>query len=962
MRKYHLTDKKGHYSGNRRLDVSNCKEPIKDDKEEREKWLKGGRKVRLKRKLKRWKNNISSTTDPENLTVHLVGQSHIDVAWMWREEQTRKKAQVTLRKAILHSDLFPEKFHFAFSQPILLEWIKEDNPTLFKKLQEKVKSGHIELVGGSYVEPDCMMPSTEAMIRQRLYGMRFYKENFGVLPNVEWFLDSFGYNYGLPQILAKSGVDYFWTTKLTWNRDTTFPFINFWWQSPDGTKLLTCNFHYDPQVLEMWEDFEVGRHLLKKDGKKVWNYNDDYSQLRDHVEKDDICPHVGFFFGQSDGGHGPTHQEVVEANKLASLNWFKWSSIEDFFQRINEYSDHFPIWNDELYLEFHRGCFSNHPRVKRYNRKFETLLTSLESLGVLTQYYRPKYQFPQEIIETLWKTTLKNQFHDILPGSSIPEVYDDFWEDWLRQEESVSELKQQIGSSLGASLELSSTPSSTTNLFLYNPLSWKRTGRVFIPIDIFTDSLDLKKGEKPSYATLTLLNDAEKEYICQPVKADQKGSIDPKPAGWWIVLSLDPLSINPAKIKIMDENIFDEITEQKDIEVSKNKISNGKVSVRISPENGAFFSLKSQNVNKGNNLLNGSDSNLLFGFRDRVPIRYHAWNLTPDYWDHPLDYSHNNDLQIRVTEQGPIFSTIEIQKTIGKSPIRERVSLFKNCPEVFLDLFTEWQKKDAMVKVKYSPRTRSTEVTTDGMACAITSKVDPESPCDKARFEKICHKYCDLSTPDNEWGIALLNKGKYAYDVLNDGIRLTLLRACRYPETAPEAWVNQERKLNREKFKHAVPEYIGLGPMSCRYALLPHKGGALRNSDGAPSTFVTQKAEEFNNPIIVIPTQGYLNFQENNLFQEPFLTIRPENVKISAIKLNEWDESDSIIVRFFEFCGEPCEVTVEFNSYISRRISGISSVDLLERQVEEEFKYRNDGILHFPIKKFELRTFNIDLS
>jgi alpha-mannosidase len=182
-----LREKIGHYSGNRRIDPSNFKEPDFDDEKSREKWFGGKRKVNLSRLLPKWIESISKSINPENLKIHIIGQSHIDIAWMWRYEQTKKKAQATFKKAVLHSNLFPGSFCFALSEPLLLEWVKKDNPDLFKEIQDLVKRGNIELVGGSHVEPDCMMPSGESFIRQRLYGMRFYNENFSLLPNVEWY-------------------------------------------------------------------------------------------------------------------------------------------------------------------------------------------------------------------------------------------------------------------------------------------------------------------------------------------------------------------------------------------------------------------------------------------------------------------------------------------------------------------------------------------------------------------------------------------------------------------------------------------------------------------------------------------------------------------------------------------------------------------------------------------------------
>ncbi|MCP4761481.1 MAG: hypothetical protein GY870_06845, partial [archaeon] len=315
-----MQDRIGHYSRNIRLDVSKFKEHDPDDGKRAQKWKNGKKKPRnVDKKIKNYKKKISKTTDPEKIQVHMVGESHIDIAWRWRLAQTHRKAYVTFKKAVYHSKKFPDTYNFALSEPLLLDWIKEEEPELFKEIQDCVKAGNIELVGGSYVEPDCMMPSGESFVRERLYGMRFYKNNFNYLPNVEWFLDSFGYNYGLPQILSKSGAKYFWTTKITWNIQTTFPFVNFWWEGPDGTRLLTSNFGMGTHPLVSWEKFQSGRRLLRENGKKVWNYTDDYSELINHVSEE-FCPHVGCFFGKGDGGHGPTYKETVVANERDKSN------------------------------------------------------------------------------------------------------------------------------------------------------------------------------------------------------------------------------------------------------------------------------------------------------------------------------------------------------------------------------------------------------------------------------------------------------------------------------------------------------------------------------------------------------------------------------------------------------------------------------------------------------------------
>ncbi|MBD3197004.1 MAG: hypothetical protein GF317_18265 [Candidatus Lokiarchaeota archaeon] len=952
-----LKKKKGEYSGNRRLNVDDREEHIHDDAHEREKWLSEDSKIRIKRKLKRWKNNISPTINPEELRVHMVGQSHIDCAWMWRYEQTRKKAQVTFRKAIYHSELFPDSFCFALSQPKLLEWVKEDNPELFREIQEKVINENIELVGGSYVEPDCMMPSGESMIRQRLYGMRFYFKQFKKLPEVEWFLDSFGYNYGLPQILTKSGAKYLWTSKLTWNRETTFPFVNFWWKGPDGSKILATNFHYDPQVLETWEQYEIGRHLLKQKSRKEWNYNIDYGELKEHVSQDQVCPEVGYFFGQSDGGHGPTHKEVAYANEQSKLKWFFWSKAESFFKALEKYSNSFPIWNDELYLEFHRGCFSNHARVKRRNRKYESLLSTIESLTSIISALYSDFQYPREKLEMLWKTTLKNQFHDVLPGSSIPEVYDDVWNDWKFQDEEIFLIKKDLKNYF--SLIDKNTNQNATYLLLFNPLSWDRKSPIFIPSNLLNTNKDYSRDRKPPYAKITLLDGSNREFICQPIRSEPEYLKERRPSGWWTVIPLKSLGFTLVEFKLLKSNTVPELNET--IEITEDYLSNNIVSLGLDAETGALLSLFANNIKNVKNFLKGNKSNLTSPFLDEGSSQYHAWNLTPKYWEHPIEFSNHENVRIKIIERGPIYSKLKITWKLGKDPISQEISLFKDYPLVYFNYFSKWTQKNVMLKIGYKPNFNVEKVVADGAFCVVKSKITPKTPCDKARFEKICHKFFDLSTSDNKCGLALINEGKYAFDVLDGNMRLTLLRACKYPDPAPEAWINKERKINQQKFNHKVPEYSGLGPFQCRYALFPHKGGTLLDEDGNPNVEIIRKSYEFNFPVVIIPGISETKVKQLKDLKS-LLNISPPNVILSAFKLNDWDQDNSLILRFYESCGIDSEVKVSFNKLFFKKIDLVNPTDLLEREINDSIEInKRRGILKFSLSRHEIKTFKLEL-
>jgi len=951
MNSHQFINKIGHYSGNKRLDCQNLEEPDADTEKIRERWLRPDREVSLKRKLRLWKNTCPEL---ENLTIHQVGESHIDCAWMWRYEQTRKKAQVTFKKAILHAKMFPKTFCFALSEPILLDWIKQDDPELFKQIQDTVKAGNIELVGGSYVEPDCMMPSGESFVRQRLYGMRFFRDNFNILPKVEWFLDSFGYNRGLPQILAKSGAKYFWTTKITWNLQTTFPFVNFWWQGPDGSKILTGHFHMGGEgVIGAWKKFGIGHYLLKDNGQKSWNYKDNYDDLINHVGEE-LCPHVGYFFGLGDGGHGPTHKEVAIANALAKHPMFKWSRVETFFEELNKYSERFPIWDDELYLEYHRGCFSNHSDVKRNNRKFENALISLEILAVLTSLITSNYTYPSEQFEQLWKITLKNQFHDVLPGSSSPEVYDDCWDDWKLQDSSISNMIKVIGSNF-SSQNNERNSQSGKEFFLFNSLPWERTSRLFIPAAIIDLATSEEIDWKPNPAKLTCLNSENLEFYCQPVSKENETWKDSKPAGWWTIVTLKPLSLTPVKLVLIDK-----IPIQSENNASINIISNGITHLELNQTTGAFVDLRTEKLNNGSSLLRGTSSNLTNGFLDDDKS-FPAWNLTPEYWNFPLELPNDKGVKIEVIDNGPLFASLQINRLLGKDIVIQKVTLFKALPEIYLEYITDWNQPNTMLKILYRTATNSEIATTDGAYAIVNFKTNPETPCDKARYEKICHKFVDLSSPDKRWGIALINEGKYAFDVKGGDVQLTLLRSPRYTPPSPEAWLNLERNLNKDLYNHEPPEFSEIGPFRCNYVLYPHNGSSLSNPDGTANAKIRRKAEEFNNPIIIIPLNGNTEVENRSLLNgESLLEISPSNIALGAIKYEEWKKDNSIIVRFFEGCGLSVSAEVNIHPKIAKMIIKIEETDLLERTLNQDTIWnKKEGRLSFKIDKFEIRSFKL---
>ncbi|MHA1720033.1 MAG: alpha-mannosidase [Promethearchaeota archaeon] len=953
MTKY--TDSVGHYSGSKKIDTNSLEETSIDDERTKKIWLDEAmedpefiNEIRLF--LNNLKDKISETMDPSKIKIHMIGQSHLDLAWLWTFSQTHKKGIKTLEKVIYHIDKFPD-FNFAVSSPQVLDWIKKDKPSLFKRIKEEVNKGRIELVGGSWVEPDCMMPDGEAFIRQRLYGMKFLKDEFKKLPITEWFLDSFGYNAGLPQILSKSGAKYFWTSKLTWNRTNDFPLLNFLWESPDGSQILTCNFGQNKEAFDKWGNFKLGRHLLKKEAKKIWNYKDGYSDFYNSIDLEKYIPDIGFFNGAGDGGHGPTHKEMAEMinyvkiGKEMGLN-FKWSKVKTFFKEIEKYKNELPVWKDELYLETHRGTFTTHGEVKRHNRRLETLIKTAESLCSIISLFDNDFKYPYKAIERIWKKILLNQFHDILPGSSIIEVYDDVYEIW-------QELYRELDEIIGRCLERIKSRDND-NIIFYNPLPWERSGRAFIPVSEIDLDFELDEEGKPPYARIELSNG--EIAICQPVALEFEDDMKNLPTGWWTVISIPPYGV-------LSANFYISRSKYTTIFVSSGKtprLANSLVKMELNGKTGAIKELKAINMNYDKNLIHGEANLVVKGYKDKGGLEYPAWNLTREYWKYPKNYREDN-AKISILNRGPIFSSLLIERTLGNSEISQVITLFKEDPIIYCSWSSNWQNENTLLKIALDTNTSSRNVVVDEMCCALEQSTLPNNPSDKARFEKIMHQYADLSTPDNSWGIALLNEGKYAFDCSADRIRLTLHRSPKYPSPSAGSWAKIERLARKKEKGDKPPKYTGIGPISCKFAYFPHRGGALRNYYGKPLAMVKKSAEEFNNPIIA---KKILKNQQKSINYEQLDILVQDNIEITAFKRNEWKKSKNIIIRFNELCGVESKANVFLPSKFAKKISKIKEVDLLERELQEQnFIWNNlDNELKFDLHKFEIKTFEFILK
>src|SRR5271157_197241 len=947
----------GLYSGEERLDTTDIPEPDEDNEDVQQSWFEEERnepefKQFVTNTIDRYKAN---GLDLKNMDITMIAQSHIDVCWLWRFEQTRKKGWVTFRKAVRMGSLFyPGLYTFHASQPQVQEYIKEDDPALFEQIKEQVASGSFNIVGGSWLEPYCMMPSGEAFILQRLYGMYFYQVNYGFMPEVEWMMDSFGYGRNLSQILSKTGAKYFWTTKITWNKETIFPFVNFWWQSPDGSRVLAHEAQFDFGMFNDWWKYECGRHLLKEGVSYIGDYTRDYDDLGDFVDDDALNKTIGLFYGKGDGGHGPTSQEVATAMELQAQGAVHVGTAKDFFSKLETNSDRYPVWNDEMYLEYHQGTFTTHSRVKRNNRRLECKAISVEMLCALVNVQlKDTCAYMKDNLDATWKLIMKNQFHDCLPGSSVPEAYDDVAEEWEICDENLDACITNVASAIA---------STENEIIIFNPNAEGKT-RIFISATTF-DGIELDSDGMPPRGILKTTNGDGAVTPLQPVIAEPSTMIEARPAGWWAVVMLEGIAMTSMVADFSDQAVIDQAfaipvdvkTSASDRISTGGRIDNGFVHVDLNI-NGHITKATSAEIPGIENIFKGV-SNVPMAFVDDYRTDQ-AWNITPGYSDHPRPYGIDENPKMIITKQGPVVSEIATIKQFGQQYVMQKVALFAGLPEIYCEFITDWNDPRILLKLKFDTAVDPDVVESDNQYCIITRSAKPIARPDKARWEKIQHKFSDLSSPDGSWGIAFINEGKYAFDVITPNVfRLTVLKSAQYPDAPKESFVHQERKMNMEKRGKTQPGFTDIGSHRTRYAIYPHAGATRSDASGNPSTAVIQRADLFNFVPIIVKPSGSGAVAMNI----PLMASSNPAVLVKAAKKGHVDPG-LLVVRLVEYTGNAAETTITLDPAILQAVSGCHETDLLERPLQNEISWDAEaGTATVSLTAWEIKTLAFTLN
>lgn len=644
------------------------------------------------------------------LNLSAIGHAHIDTAWLWPLAETRRKCTRTFSTAVLYMDEYPD-YKFACSQAQQLEWTKEMHPDLFEKIKQKVKEGQFIPVGGSWVEPDCNLPSGEALVRQFLYGQRFFKREFGATCEEFWEPDVFGYTAALPQILRLAGIKHFLTIKLSWNQYNKLNSHTFWWEGLDGSRVLT---HFPP----------ADTYNSMANVKEVIYSSTNYKDL-------DRSKDAYLLFGFGDGGGGPTIEMLEQLKRMKDVDGLprvEMRSASDFFNRLEKTGDDLTTWVGELYFELHRGTYTSQANNKKYNRLSEFMLHDVEFLSAIAHTIKG-YSYPTTELDRLWKTLLTNQFHDIIPGSSINLVYRDSDRDYAEVLARGGALRNQAATAI-----LGQPAKPLANICAVNTTGVERNEVVELPEGI--------KGTQTSASGKAL------------------GIVNAPAYGYSVFSPEEKLS---QKVSVQETN--GRITLENDMVRAVFSMSGNLTSL---------FDKRNQREA----IEPGKNGNQLVLFDDN-PVNWDAWDVDIFHLEKRADVS--GATSCRIIEAGPLRARVAYEFNIGaKSTLSQIVTLNAISPRLDFHSEVEWHEKHKFLKVEFPFQIRAMQATYEIQFGHLQRPTHFNTSWDFARFEVSAHHWGDLS--DNDFGVSLLNDSKYGYSTHKNVMRLSLLRAPTAPD------------------------------------------------------------------------------------------------------------------------------------------------------------------------------------
>ncbi|MEJ6951866.1 alpha-mannosidase [Natronospora cellulosivora (SeqCode)] len=865
-----------------------------------------------------YEEEIAALNKDESYFMSCFGHAHIDIAWLWQFKETLRKAGRSFSTAVRLMERYPE-FNFIQSQPQLYLYIKNYYPALYAEIKKKIKQGQWQPEGGMWVEADTNIPGGESLVRQFLYGKKFIKEEFGFDSKLCWLPDVFGYTGSLPQIMKKAEIDYFMTSKISWNDTNEFPYSIFHWQGIDGSKVLT----HIPRVIlpftyngEVYADkvLKVKDNYQQQKEKNVFEYK--FGDSSNYFKKDRVIPDDKLFYiyGYGDGGGGVT-QEFIEKikrfDKLSKMPRMKFSQPKQYFQElekdIQEQNTKYPDWKGELYFEYHRGTYTSQAKTKLNNRRAELKIQNAEILSFLTGVAS------QSKIQELWQQILTNQFHDIIPGTSINEVYQDVDQIYQKVQQELDRIiedglnrlaKSKLNSNKFFPAAIIDNKSNNKGakllydqdsdyLIVWNGLGYQRNSLVRINIKEKWRDNSLQFIDYSTEETLEYDLDSSRDIIDLYVKD--------VPAMGFRIIKVD----SGPELSKYHENHSPGIDKNVIVENSYFKLTFN---------NGQMNSIYDK---KRELELISADRcpNELQFFDDRPP-RYQAWEQVAEFEEHRID--EDMELLDFYIKEYKLKKVISIKRKFRESIFKQDIILYRDFDRIDFDNHVDWKEREVMVKVAFPVNVNSDQARYEIAYGNLTRSTSNNTDYEKAQFEVPGHRWVDLSQPG--LGISLLNNCKYGYDVKGNQIRLTLLKAPNYPD---------------EKADYGLHHFT--------YSFYVHDGVFYQSK-------ILEYAEDLTNSLLV----QEIDPEEQILTSAGFVEVEKGSSRLEVIKHAE--DGRSIIMRMYEPYGARELVSLKLNSEI--RIQSARIVNLLENHLSKEISFK-DNILKFKMEPFEIKTIKL---
>lgn len=694
-------------------------------------------------------------------TVSAIGHTHIDIAWLWTVEQTREKVLRSFSTVLRLMEQYPD-YKFMSSQPILYQFVKEQEPEMYEKIKERIREGRWEVDGAMWLEADCNLTGGESLVRQIIKGHRFFLEEFGKESKSLWLPDVFGYSAALPQILKKSGIPYFMTTKIAWNQYDQLPNDTFIWKGIDGSEV----FAFMPTTTDY--DKDQGLNISFSDTRNTTTYTGIVNPNMalgtfKRFQNRDLTEDTLMLFGFGDGGGGPTKEMLESAERLKygipGIPKIRQEFEQDYFDRtyekIHDLPD-MPTWDGELYFEYHRGTLTSMARNKRSNRKNEILYTQMETASCMAGIEKDEQL--QNVLDKGWDILLINQFHDIVPGSSIKPVYEQTDKEYHEIEEAGKEELNRVVSAAVGRLSM-----EKEGVVVMNTQGYERDDLV-----VLDDGTEIPRLVDEDGRNVPAQKTADGRYLLY-------------------VSHIPPLGYK--KLYETEELLEESTGKEWDYTFENPFIKvcfNEKMEITSLYEKEAEKEL----------IQEGRCGNVLRTYEDR-PMQWDNWDIDVYYQRKPYEADWYSPA--RVIENGEVRMVVEFECGFLDSTVTQQVCLYHQIPRIDFRTKADWKTHHVILKTHFPVDVNTTRASYEIQFGNVERETTNNYSWDTAKFEACGHKWADLS--ENSSGISLLNDCKYGYGIKKGDMSLTLIKSGTYP--------NEDADIGEHEFTYSIYPHAG---------------------------------------------------------------------------------------------------------------------------------------------------------